>query len=102
MGFIFPAPRILFRAGFFAVVALLVGAIYWVYPTHHLYAAVLVLGYLSAHTLLAKTLALWIDRLYFATLGREEAQERSAKMQRKSEADAHKPARAEANPFPAE
>jgi hypothetical protein len=102
MAFMFPAPRILFRAGVYAAAALLVGSVYWVYPTDSLYAAVLVLGYLSAHTLLAKTLALWIDRLYFATLGREQAQERSAKIARKSESDARKAGRAEANPLPAE
>lgn len=102
MGFMFPAPRILFRAGVYAAAALLVGAVYWVYPTRNLYAAVLVLGYLSAHTLLAKTLALWIDRLYFATLGREQAQERLAKIARKSESDARKTTRAEASPLPAE
>ena len=101
MGFI-PAPRILFRAGVYATVALLAGVVYWLYPTQHLYAAVLVLGYLAAHTLLAKTLALWIDRLYFATLGREQARERLAKLARKSENDARKSARAETNPLPAE
>jgi hypothetical protein len=102
MAFMFPAPRILFRAGVYAAAALLVGAVYWVYPTHNLYAAVLVLGYLSAHTLVAKTLALWIDRLYFATLGREQAQERLEKFARKSENDARKAARAETNPLPVE
>src|SRR5262245_36244142 len=102
MTFMFPAPRILFRAGVYAAAALLTGAIYWIYPTHNLYALVIVLGYLSAHTLLAKTLALWIDHLYFATLGREQAEERSAKMLRKSESDARKAARVDAKPLAAE
>jgi hypothetical protein len=102
MGFMFPAPRIIFRAGVYAAAALLVGAAYWVYPNQNLYAAVVVLGYLAAHTLLAKTLAVWIDRLYFATLGREQARERLAKLARKSESEARKSARVEATPLPAE
>lgn len=102
MAFMLPEPRILFRSGFYAAAAVLVGAVYWVYPSPNLYPAMLVLGYLAAHTLLAKTLALWIDRLYYATLGREQAQERLAKLARKSENDARKASRAESNPLPAE
>ena len=80
----FPEPRIIFRSAVYGTLAAALGVVYWVHPTQMLYVALLAVGYLSLHSLLAKTLALWTDRLYYATLGRQEASALLQKFARKA------------------
>jgi hypothetical protein len=85
-----PAPRIIFRSVVYALTAALVAAVHWRWPTPELYVAMLVLAYMAAHTLAARTLALWIDALYFALFDPEAS--RSARAHAKLERERRKAA----------
>jgi hypothetical protein len=76
--------RLLFRATILAFAAATASAAYFLTARQEVYVLAIMFGYGAAHLVVAKTVYGWIDQLYWATVGKEDGEERAAKAARKA------------------